>query len=102
MRQGTISRYIEDLEPSGAVRIYVPIELHEDAPEEMMQAEPLENMTMAEGPAQVKLSEAIERRMADFKEPREIAERQLVQTDEGLQLWELARKERIAAAERLP
>lgn len=45
------------------------------------------------GPAQVRLSEAIARRMDDYGENEQQAEMNLVHTEEGLELWEEARDE---------
>lgn len=56
--------------------------------------------TVDTGPAQVRLSEAIQKRVAEFGETESVAERSLVQTDEGLRLWNAARAERLEASEK--
>ena len=57
-------------------------------------------MTLTEAPSNVRLSEAIARRMQKFGETEDAALRALVHTDEGLALYEAARKERLASSPR--
>lgn len=74
---------------------------HHGILEEAQTEDFMSSATSAEtGPAQVRLSEAIENRMREFSETRELAERRLVETDDGLELWDAARSERLEMAEK--
>lgn len=70
--------------------------------ENKMQGSNDGSVNLAEGPAQVRLSEAIRKRMEDYGESERAAELQLVQTEAGLELWNSARAERLAFSERMP
>lgn len=56
-------------------------------------------MTLTDGPENVRLSEAIQRRMNDYREDQQTAVHNLVHTADGQRLWEEARKERLKLSE---
>lgn len=77
-------------------RVLLSFDLAEDPTEDDVPIPALQfRGTENEGPANVRLTEAIRTRMKDYGEDERVAELAIVQTDTGLRLWEEARAERM-------
>lgn len=85
-------------------KVYLYFPFFDATEDEKMDPEKLRELrsklTLAEGPANVRLSEAVQRRIDRTGEYEHDALHNLIQSDEGQRLWEAARDERMEEEER--